>query len=131
MVDGKAPVKNIVETVDLYCDFVSNYEEYRTPDYFVRCAADTLVNYWRLLLFVPAESVDADDAAKAEELLIHVITTDFSDEEKRALQEAARLQLEQRFEDQDLIDPEDETQNRERRFLTFIATGRFEDMDLL
>ena len=125
-------MKKLVGAVDLYSDFVSNYEEYRTPDYFVRCAADTLVNYWRLLLFVPSdEGTDADDAAKAEELLIHVVTTDFSDEEKGALQGAAQLQLEQRFEEQDPIDPEDETQNRERRFLTFIATGRFEDMDLL
>lgn len=126
-------MKNLVEAVGLYSDFVTNYEEYRTPDYFVQCAADTIVNYWRLLLFVPSdgEGTDADDAAKAEELLIDFITTDFSDEEKEALQAAAGLQLEQRFGKQDEIDPEDESHNRERRFLTFIATGRFEDMDLL
>ena len=64
-------MKNLLIAVDLYSDFVSNYEEYRTPDYFARCAADTVVNYWRTLLFVPSEGIDNDDATKAEEALIY------------------------------------------------------------
>jgi hypothetical protein len=124
-------MKNLVGIADGYFDFVVGYEAYRTPEYFVDCLADTAVNYWRTLLFVPADGTDHDDATKAEESLIYSIRTDFSDTEKAALQKAAQRQLEQRFPGQENIAPEDESLPRERRFLTFIADGRFEDMDLL
>ena len=127
-------MKNLVGAVESYFEFVLQQEEYRTPEGFVACLADATINYWRMLVFVLEEENfdgDFDDAAKAEENLIYHITTQFTDEEKAALQQVAQRQLEQRFTEQPNIDPEDESQNREQRFLTFIAAGRFDNMDLL
>ncbi len=124
-------MKNLGGAVEDYCGFLLKHKEDRSPDYFEACLADAVVGYWRALLFVPADNLDHDDATKAEELLIHYVTTEFNDAEKTAIQNAAQRRLRQSFTGQESIDPEDESLNREQRFLTFIATGRFEDMDLL
>ena len=122
-------MENLLGVTDLYFDFVLQNQKFHSPEDFKRGLSDAIVNYWRMLLFVVEE--DLDDAAKAEELLTHCITTNFIDEEKKSLQQSAQKQLEQCFPEEPNIDPEDEAQNRERRFLTFIAIGRFDDMDLL
>ena len=125
-------MKNLAGVVDLYCEFLLDPQEHElNPKIAVKKLADMALSYWHFLLFTPEEDVNLDDATKAEEILMDFIETDFTDEEKQAFQEAAQRQLDQKFPGQETIDPEDESHDREQRFLTFIAIRRMEDMYLL
>lgn len=89
--------------------------------------ADWVLDFWDFLLFTEEGELNADTAAKMEDALVSDIEDKWTREERQALEEAARRRLEGR----EPIDPEDESQDRRQRFLSFIASGRVGDLWML